>query len=346
MQAKHYLKQYSVQAERFFTGYFAKKKREAKVIDLKVLEMVRSVERSNKGGKKFRGALTVLGYKIAGGKHIEAILPVSCGIELIHNFLLIQDDFIDRDKRRRGKVTLHREYSKKRDEHFGLSMAAVAGDLSAFSGYELITDSDFPAVRVIASLSKLNGYLLRTGYGEVLDIEMYYKNAVSQDYIGKIRELKTVYYTFVMPMVVGATLAGASDAILKLIEKYALPVGLAFQLQDDVLGVFGDPELTGKSNESDIREGINTLLYLKTKELAAGKDKEYLKRWYGARGLTTSRINKIRSIIGKSGSLDFSQRYAKELVETGKEVVSKITKDKKLQEVLNSLADYMVEREK
>ena len=346
MDAKSFLKDYSQQAEVFLNRFFDQNKKTGAKIDSRVVEVLEIFQNYCSGGKKLRGALTVLGYQLAGGKNLKAILPVSCGIEFLHNFLLIHDDIIDKDETRRGKPTVHKIFSKNKNEHYGLSMATITGDAGAFLGYQLIVSSEFSKQRTIKALSKLNDYLLKTAYGEILDIEFDFKKKVSWDDILKVRTYKTAYYTIVMPLSVGATLGGAKDKTIKAIENYGVPVGIAFQLADDILGVFGKSDKTGKSNESDIREGKKTLLFVKALELAKDKERQFLLKWYGSDKLDKNKIEKIRQAIKDSGSLDYSRKLAEEMTEKGKKYIPKITGNLQFRETLSSLADFMVYRSK
>ncbi len=344
MDAEAYLKDYSKKSNKYLESFIAKKKKLGAKIDKSVVDSLEVFKNYSLGGKKLRGALTVLGYQIAGGKDFKEILPVSCGIELLHSFLLIHDDIIDKDEMRRGKPTIHHSYSKGKNEHFGISKAIMVGDIGAFLGYELIVASDFPKARITKALSKLNEYLLGTGYGQILDVEFDYKDEVSWDDILKVRTYKTAYYTFVMPLAVGATLGGAREGQLSAIEKFGIPVGIAFQLADDVLGVFGSPKRTGKSNESDIHDGKKTFLYAKALELSKPKDKKFLLKWYGSDKLDKKKIVAIRKIMKKTGSLDYSRQLAKEMVEKSKKSTNKITTNSDYQKILSTLADFIVDR--
>lgn len=339
-----YLKDYSKKSNRYLKTFFDKKRKSGGKIDKIVVDSINALEDYSLGGKKLRGALSVLGYQIAGGKNYSAILQVSCGIELLHSFILIHDDIIDKDKTRRGKQTLHKLFSRKKGEHFGISKAIVIGDIGAFLGYELIVNSEFPSDRLNKAILVLNDFLLKTMYGEMLDIDFDFKKKISWDEILKVRTYKTAYYTFVMPLVVGALLGGSKYKSLKLFEGYGVPIGIAFQLIDDILGVFGDPQNTGKSNENDIREGKKTFLYAKALELSKGEGKQFLLRWYGSDNLDEDKIAKIRGIIRGSGSLDYSQQITKEMTLKGKKFIHKITRDIKQQEMLASLADFIINR--
>ena len=346
MTANEYLTAYSKDAERFLNSFFLKKKRLSSKIDPGLINILQVFQDYIKGGKKARGALTVLGYQACGGKDMKAILPVSCGIELFHSFLLIHDDIIDRDKKRRGKPTVHTHFASKRGEHYGNSKAIIIGDVGAFLAYELILSSNFSKDRTLKAVTKLNEFLLKTGYGQLLDIDYDFKKDISWNDILKVRTYKTAFYTIVMPLSVGAILAGADEKLLSGIEKYGIPVGIAFQLSDDILGVFGDSGKTGKSAMSDIKEGKKTFLYVKALELAKGEDKKFLQKWYGAKDVNESKAKKIREIIESCGALIYSQNLSYDLVKKGKRYVGMVTKKRHFQKVLESLADFVVRREK
>src|SRR3990167_3879826 len=165
-QVKKFLSDYSSDAERLLLRFFEEKKKEGARVDPEILKALGVFEDYSKGGKKIRGALTLLGYEMAGGKDLKAILPVSAGIELLHNFLLIHDDVIDRDLLRWGKPTVHARYSEK-GEHIGFSKAIIVGDIGAFLGHELIVSSDFPKDKIVLALKRLDDLILKTMYGEI-----------------------------------------------------------------------------------------------------------------------------------------------------------------------------------
>ena len=346
MSISEYLKDYSNRADDFLKAFFSRKSKEGSNIDLEIGRILSDIEVYSRGGKKLRGALTQLGYQIAGGKDKKAILPVTCGIELIHNFLLIHDDIIDQDNVRRGKPTLHIKYSKAKDKHFGISKAIIVGDLASNLAQELILASKFSGRKLNKALLVLNDMVQKTVYGELLDIEFDHKQKVLWEDIMKVRTYKTAYYTFVMPLTVGAILGGARDSKIKAIEKFGIPVGIAFQLMDDILGVFGDLKKTGKSNDSDITDGKKTFLFVKALELAPVKGKKYLLKWYGSKLLNSKRINNVRQIIKESGSLEFSKNLGEKFANKGKVYIPAMTRDRGFQELLFGFADLVVSRDK
>lgn len=338
LDIKRLLADYSGKSEDFLKKFFDEKKKEAAKIDPEIVRALEIFEDYSSGGKKVRGALTVLGYKMVGGRDFQAILPVSLGIELLHNFLLIHDDIIDKDALRRGKPTVH--------ERVGSSKAIMVGDIGAFLGYELILTANFPREALVKAFTKLNDYVLKTGYGEMLDIDYDRRLDLSWDDIYKVRLYKTAYYTFTMPLTVGATLFGADQSIYKAIEEYGKNVGIAFQIADDTLGVFGDPKVTGKSNDSDIKEGKKTFLYAKAMELVKGEDKTFLQKRFGAKDLSKSEIGRIKEIFKDSGSLEYSKKLALRLAGEGKKVIKSMSQESKYQKILAELADFVVARDK
>jgi geranylgeranyl pyrophosphate synthase len=345
MQAYDYLKRYSIRADLLLNSFFKKQKILARKIDPDLAATLGVLQDYSQGGKKVRGALTVLGYEVCGGKNKKLILPVSVGIQLFHNFLLIHDDIIDRDLKRRGKPTIHAFYAKKKSGHFGESKAILIGDMAAFLGYQMVVSSDFPKEPKIRALKILNEFLLKTAYGQLLDIDYDFKKVVSWDEIMKVRTFKTAYYTIVMPLTIGAIFAGADNKVLSAIEKYGASVGIAYQLADDALGVFGSTTKTGKSNVSDIREGKKTFLYAKALEMGSPSQKAFLKRWYGAPGVDKRKASEIRRIIAATGSLEYSTGLAQELVNKGKKHIPQITRSEKYQKILENFADFVITRD-
>lgn len=345
MDAVNYLNTYHKIASVFIDKFFQRRIAHAATIDAFIVKLLKSFQSYAQGGKMVRGALTELGYKMSGGTNTKAIIPVSLGIELLHNFILIHDDIIDKDDLRRGKPTIHKKFSD-RGYHRGISYAIITGDIGAFLGYELIVASSFPKEKIVRALACLNDFLLKTAYGQILDIKFDSKKNISWEEILKVRTYKTAYYTFAMPLSVGAILAGAKETKLKAIEKYSLPVGIAFQLVDDILGVFGDIKITGKSNESDIKEGKKTLLFTKALELANKNDRRFLSRQYGSRKITKADIKKIRDIIRRSGAVKASFSQAEELIRKGKQEIKNMTDMPLYQKILESLADYTISRKK
>ena len=183
-------------------------------------------EYSLRPAKRIRAILVNQGYFLAGGKNRKAILKASIFIELIHNYLLIHDDILDEDEVRRGKKTFHRLH--------GENMAICAADIASALGYEILSSCQFPINYKIKALEKLNQTLYSTGYGQMLELYLREKKKFTDNDVLQIYTKKTAFYTSVTPLQIGALLTGTSEKFLKKIEKFALPLGIAFQIRDDL----------------------------------------------------------------------------------------------------------------
>lgn len=345
MDAKVYLTKFSDKFEVFSKKMFSGEIKKASKIDLVAKNSLINIQNYMSGGKKVRPALTSLGFKLASGKDSEKVLPAAFAVELMHNGLLIHDDFVDNDETRRGKPTMHKVYLNDNGEHFAASMAIITADVGIFWANEIVSNSNFEPKLITKAVGLFNRHLLNTGYGELMDIDYDFRDKTTWRDILNIRIYKTAYYTFIMPLTVGAVLGGANENLLKNIEKFGYNVGLAFQLRDDVLGIFGDSGETGKSNESDILEGKKTLLYFKALELADDSDKKFLEMYYGNIS-DPNQVEKIRLIIKNTGALEYSEKVAKDYIKKGKAFIPKLSQNKDLQETLSTFADYMIERNK
>lgn len=304
--------------------------------------------------KRLRGSLVVCGYELFGGQDMEEILRVSIANEITHTALLIHDDIIDQDNIRRGGQSSHKYFqglsSSKDNEHFGRSLAICAGDIALLTGPKIILDSKFQTdLKLNAAKILLQG-LISTGYGEIFDVYMEDRKILSQEDVYFLHQYKTGIYTYQTPLLVGAALAQEGNDKHKQFEEYCYKAGIAFQLQDDILGVFGDSSKTGKSSDSDIKEGKITLLYLKTIENLmdnSPKEMERLKSLWGQRDITTSEVEWIKGTILKSGAYDHSITTSKDLAKEAAESIKNIEGivNKSALDYLEGIALYMVERE-
>lgn len=300
-----------------------------------------------------RGGLVRVGYELGGGKDLRAIVAASAAVELFHSFLLVHDDWIDADATRRGKPTVHVQYEADFDRlgragdrnRWAAGMAFVLGDIGCFWATEMIAEADFSPRRITETISLLTRNLVKTGYGEILDVAYDLQPHWEWEKIIQIRELKTAYYTLVMPLQVGLCLAGARKKLVAA-EEYGQPVGTAFQLHDDYLGLFGDEAKTGKSACADLQEGKKTLLMARSLESLKGLPRKQLASFLGRKDLSVSQLKTARRLVKKSGAVEVNRRLAEELVEKGKKAVPKLTRDVQLRSILNDLADYLITREK
>jgi len=262
------------------------------------------------GGKRLRSYMTLLTYETFSTRSFTSILPAAAAQELLHLAMLIHDDIIDRDDIRYGVKNISREYRDHYEEiiediddrrHYAQSAAMLAGDLLISEAYVLITETDAPAPAILSAQRLLSRAMFQVIGGELLDTEAAFRGADSADPL-VIAEQKTASYSFVSPFLMGATLAEATPAQLEILQRFGEQLGIAYQLRDDIIGVFGDEELTGKSTDSDIKEGKRTLLIEEFYKLSSEAQRTTFDALFGRHDLTDSDIAAVKSLLEESGA--------------------------------------------
>jgi geranylgeranyl diphosphate synthase type I len=327
---------------------------EAKKKDIFIADALKYVKKFLlSGGKRLRPAFMYYGYLAAGGREREKMLKASVSVELIHAYLLIHDDIIDNDNKRHGIDTVHCRYQKvgrrflseSMAKKFGESMAIIIGDMVCALGNERIFRSDFSPENVIQALKKLQEIVSLTVVGQSQDINMSFRKKISEKNVMDMYENKTARYTIEGPLHLGAALNGAKGELLKLLSGYAVPVGIAFQIQDDILGIFGSEKKLGKPVGSDIEEGKQTLLVLKALELGNQDQKKDIVALLGKNDIGKKDVEYFRQIIKDTGSLNYCHNLALSLIRKGKKAIENSAINKEAREFLLGVGDYMIERE-
>ncbi|KIP52404.1 polyprenyl synthetase family protein [Leucobacter komagatae] len=246
------------------------------------------------GGKRFRALFAVHGYRsvkpiaIDGDIDAEfgALLDVACALELFHAAALIHDDVIDRSDTRRGRPSVHRTFAglherhgyRNAPDHFGTSSAILLGDLLQSWSDELMANAcdtipDREAARATrAHFNRMRSEVALGQYLDVLEEQRggFAEHAEQLDRSTRVLVYKSAKYSVEAPLLIGAALAGASSEQEHALAGFGLPVGVAFQLRDDLLGVFGDEEVTGKPSGDDLIEGKRTVLVTLAREALPG----------------------------------------------------------------------------
>lgn len=221
------------------------------------------------GGKRLRPYVIFLAYTLDGRKSdIETIIPAAAAQELLHMAMLIHDDIIDRDQIRYGVKNVTGQYDDLYKQHisdpierrhFSNSAAIMAGDLLIAEAYSLIQQCNVDAPHITKAQAVLSKAIFGVVGGELLDTESAFRPFDTVDAL-LIAQQKTASYSFVGPLIMGASLADASLETIAGLRAFGSALGVAYQLQDDLLGAFGDEAITGKSNSGDIVEGKHTHL--------------------------------------------------------------------------------------
>ena len=276
-----------------------------------------------RGGKRLRGALCLLGHQAGGGKRADAF-PAALGLELLHAYLLVHDDFMDNDEVRRGGPTLHvtlartgalyaHETQVPAGEHLGGSLAILLGSLLQAWALELLFQTRVAPERVVAAAAILSRVLGDVTLGQALDLAAPLGPELGVEGVLEIERLKTGSYTFELPLILGALLAGAEADTLEALSAYAQPLGQAFQIADDLLGVFGSPAVTGKSAGNDLREGKRTLVVLRALEVADKPDAASLRAGLGRRDLEDGDVEALREVLRRCGAEEWARGEAERL---------------------------------
>ncbi len=287
------------------------------------------------GGKRMRPSMVVAACKAVGGDGSKAV-PMAVAIEYIHNFTLIHDDLMDGDVKRRGMDTSHVIY--------GMPTAILAGDALFAKAYDIIADLDIPAESMKKVLKVTSVAVWDLARGQQMDINNENGEEVTmEEYIETIR-LKTSVL-FAAGAASGAIIGGATDDVVDSVHEYAMNLGVAFQMYDDILGIYGDPEKTGKSAGNDIRKGKNTVMVCHARDNI--KDKTTMDMFmsvFGKLDATDEEIETARKILKESGSYDYAIEMADKYT---KDAIAKLSvlKDSEDKEFMIALAEYAMSRD-
>jgi geranylgeranyl diphosphate synthase type I len=266
-------------------------------------------------GKRIRPILLALsykGYRKSSAPMSPSIYYASTCIELLHNFMLIHDDIIDQSDLRRGKPTLHRLLEKaaktKDKDRLGRDLSVVAGDIVYALAIDAFLSINEEPYRKEEALKYFIQTAVFTAMGEFADTLDGVKGIqkISEEAVFLNYTLKTARYTFDCPLVVGAILAGADKKDTKALSKLGLLIGQAFQIQDDVIGIFDSEKNIGKSILSDLAESKKTLLVCHAYRVLKGKDKKKFLEIFSKPKKTYADLVAVRKIFIQSGSLNYS----------------------------------------
>ncbi|MDO8498613.1 MAG: polyprenyl synthetase family protein [bacterium] len=343
MDFQSYLKTSASEINEEMEKFFAEWSKEVASVSPKLIGLNKAFIQASEGGKRLRGALVKLGYEMAGGKENADILKAAVAFEIFQTAILAHDDIIDQSPIRRGKPTI---YQALGGNHYGVSQTICLGDIGFFLAFKLISESDIPAKKKNQAILCFANSTIQTALGEMLDVEIPHLGEGTEEDALKIFLLKTAFYTLVGPLQLGAILAGTDLVFLDHLRKFGEALGIAFQIQDDILGVFGDEKTLGKSVTSDIEEGKNTLLIIYALKHASPKQRTVLSKYYGKGQIGAAQLEQIKMIFISTGALEYSQSRAEELVNEAKEVIKKMVISPNHKELLSQMADFLVTRKK
>ena len=276
------------------------------------------LERNTQGGKRFRPRMVMAAYVGLGGKDLDAAAYIGASFELLHTALIVHDDVIDRDFVRRGIPNISGEYrdhavtlgaSEEIAEHRGVSAAVIAGDLALFNSYRLVDKSGVASPMRERLIDVLDEAMFASAAGELIDVDFSIEPGMPLvDDILTMERLKTAVYSFEAPLQAGAILATASEEAITTLGHFGREIGIAYQVIDDVLGVFGEESFTGKTTIGDLREGKRTVM------IAYACSTPHWKRLgalIGKHDLSEAEAEEARGLLSECGARTFAEDLAR-----------------------------------
>jgi geranylgeranyl diphosphate synthase type I len=268
------------------------------------------------GGKRLRPAFCYWGWRGAGGQPGEEIVTAATSLELLQACALIHDDLMDGSDTRRGLPSIHRRFAALHQrsgwlgapDGFGAAAAILLGDLCLSWSDEMFDGCGLAAGRIRRGKALFDVMRTELMAGQYLDVLEQAVGGGSVERARRVIRFKSAKYTIERPLHIGAALAGAADEVLTAYSAYGLPLGEAFQLRDDVLGVFGDPAETGKPAGDDLREGKRTVLVAMALERADERQAEVVRRLLGDPGLDADGVDRLRQVIEETGALTEAEK--------------------------------------
>jgi geranylgeranyl diphosphate synthase, type I len=298
------------------------------------------------GGKRLRPAFAYWGYRGAGGADSDQLVATVSALEFVQASALIHDDVIDGSRTRRGEPAVHRRFAGLHrsqrwhgdQERFGTAAAILIGDLCLVWSDELLHTGGLPPATLARARPVFDQMRTEVTIGQYLDVLTQATADTTMERAVKVARFKSAKYTVEKPLRLGAALADAPPPVVSAYTSYGLAIGEAFQLRDDVLGLFGDPELTGKPAGDDLREGKRTYLVAAAMAAAGAAARERLAAGLGDPELDDKGIDELRQIIIDTGALDRTERRITRLTGAGLAALAAAPVDPAAAEALTALA--------
>jgi geranylgeranyl diphosphate synthase, type I len=319
--------------------------------------LVDAAHRAVSGGKRFRAAFCTWGFRAvcaeASPGERRALVRAAASLEVLHASALVHDDYMDASDTRRGRPATHRAFEDLHREQgwsgnpqqYGAAAAILLGDLLLSWADELLRRCGLDHDVVRDALTFFDTTRSEVITGQFLDVSLQARGESDVEQSMRVLRYKSAKYSIERPLHVGAALAGADPATIEALGAFGLPLGEAFQLRDDVLGVFGSPEVTGKPAGDDLREGKETYLVLKARERGGGAERRLLEAALGEPKLTDDDVEAVREVIAGSGALaDTEARIAELLAQAKVALAAAEGIDERARATLAALADHVTER--
>jgi geranylgeranyl diphosphate synthase type I len=315
--------------------------------------LVEHARTSVSGGKRFRAAFCWWGHQaVADDAADDASLLRACAsLELLHASALVHDDYMDASDVRRGRPATHRAFEQLHrergwsasPEQYGASAAILLGDLLLSWSDEMLRTCGLPPERVIDALGYFDLTRSEVVTGQFLDVSAQARGAADVDTAMTVLRFKSAKYSIERPLHIGAALAGATADRIGQLSRFGLPLGEAFQLRDDLLGVFGDPSVTGKPAGDDLSEGKRTVLVALALDALPSADAKVLDAALGT-PLTADEVAHLCRLIDSSGARMQVEEVITELTDRSLRALAAAEVNDDARVVLQGLASEATQR--
>ncbi|GAB3657607.1 polyprenyl synthetase family protein [Nocardioides korecus] len=310
------------------------------------------------GGKRLRAAFCWWGHQAVepvaggpGGGDEAALLRACAALELLHASALVHDDLMDASDVRRGRPSTHRAFEQLHreqgwtagSEQYGASAAILLGDLLLSWSDEMLRTCGLPAERVLAALGYFDLTRTEVVAGQFLDVSVQARGTADVETAMTVLRYKSAKYSIERPLHIGAALGGATPEVVDQLTRFGLPLGEAFQLRDDLLGVFGDPEVTGKPAGDDLVEGKRTVLVALALDALPPAQARLLDSSLG-QPLDAVRVAQLRDLIDSSGAREQVETVIDHLTGTALTALDRASVHDDAREALVALADQATRR--
>lgn len=304
-------------------------------------------------GKRLRPLFSYVGFLGTGAKSAPEIIQACAALELVHVCALMHDDVMDGSDTRRGAPSIHKSFEAMHAdkklvgsaENFGTATAILLGDLALVWSAKMLHQSGLESATLIRALPMYDEMRIELMAGQYLDVYEQALGSSSVDRSLKVARYKSGKYTIERPLHFGAALGSKDpEQLMNSYSSYGLPLGEAFQLRDDVLGIFGNPAETGKPAGDDLRESKRTVLLAKTMEFATPAGQSIIKSALGNPNLSASEIEAAREIMKDSGALKWVEDLIESLTSSAREAIEHGEIEPLAKQYLGDLADIVTRR--
>jgi len=315
-------------------GWLAEKKSELSYSGILIEEMSRLL---CAGGKRLRPSFCYWGFRCAGGRHDHGIIQAAASLELLHTFAIVHDDIMDASDERRGEPSVHALR--------GVNVALLVGDLALVLADDMFMGSGFTPARLAVAFRAYSRMRQEVIVGQWLDLEASSDPFTTEERARLVARLKSGRYSIEEPLAIGASLGGAGGTVIEGLARFGAPLGEAFQLRDDLLGLFGERASVGKPVDSDIREGKRTVLYAKTVARLEGSERDFfVGRWGAGDDLAPGEIETLTGLVESSGARAATESLLEELRAEALGVLEALEMDTCVRVALEDLADLSTTR--